>query len=264
MKYLNRILMFLRPKHITLSALQRFWLGACAVLCVWLLASCSLEPADDKPIGGKPTANADRLLILCEGLWGMNNASLSLLDHGVLTNHWFRQQNPGERLGDTANDILQVNDTLIAISVNWSNIVQYIRPDGTAIAATENIPNNRRLATDHRGYLYVTSYADHGYVAKIDLTTKLVVDTCHVGYEPEGIAYYDGRLYIANTGGYSTQTQDHGYEQTISVVDAQRLCLRVQPHRHTAQPLPAARREPLCLRGTVGGYGIPAIPTQPE
>ena len=78
--------MLLRPKHITLSALQRFRLGACAVLCVCLLASCSLEPADDTPTDSKPTASADRLLILCEGLWGMNNASLSLLDHGVLTN----------------------------------------------------------------------------------------------------------------------------------------------------------------------------------
>ena len=153
----------------------------------------------------------------------MDNSSLALLDHGVLTNRWFQQQNPGRHLGDTGNDILQVNDTLIAISVNWSNIIQYIHPDGTAIAATENIPNNRRLATDHKGYLYVTSYADKGYVAKIDLNTKQVVDTCHVGYEPEGIAYYDGRLYVANTGGYSTQTQDHGYEQTISVVDAQTM-----------------------------------------
>ena len=203
--------------------IYKSFLCALCLLFSALLAACSLEPADDTPTKGEPTANDDRLLILCEGLWGMNNASLSLLDHGVLTNHWFQQQNPGERLGDTANDILQVNDTLIAISVNWSNIVQYIRPDGTAIAATENIPNNRRLATDGRGFLYVTSYADHGYVAKIDLRTKLVVDTCHVGYEPEGIAYYDGRLYVANTGGYSTQTQDHGYEQTVSVVDAQTM-----------------------------------------
>lgn len=259
MKYLNRILMLLRPKHITLSALQRFWLGACAVLCVWLLAACSLEPADEKPTDSKPTANADRLLILCEGLWGMNNASLSLLDHGVLTNHWFRQQNPGERLGDTANDILQVNDTLIAISVNWSNIVQYIRPDGTAIAATENIPNNRRMATDHRGYLYVTSYADHGYVAKIDLRTKLVVDTCHVGYEPEGIACYDGRLYVANTGGYSTQTQDHGYEQTISVVDAQtmRELRRIDTGCKNLYGKVAQWREWLCINAAGDMYNTP-------
>ena len=187
-----------------------------------LLASCSLEPADYNT-GDVPTASSDSLIIMCEGLWGMDNSSLSLLDHGTITDRWFRQRNPGRKLGDTANDILQVNDTLIAVSVNWSNIIQYIRPDGTAIAATENIPNNRRLATDGKGYLYVTSYADHGYVAKIDLHTKQIVDTCHVGYEPEGIVYWDGRLYIANTGGYATQTQDHGYESTISVVDTQTM-----------------------------------------
>ena len=196
--------------------------GIVRTLCalgVGLLSSCSLEPADYTD-HSKPTTDYDRLIVLCEGLWGMDNSSLSLLDHGVQTDHWFQKQNPGRHLGDTGNDILQVNDTLVAVSVNWSNIIQYIRPDGTAIAATENIPNNRRLATDHQGHLYVTSYADKGYVAKIDLRTKQVVDTCHVGYEPEGIAYYDGRLYVANTGGYSTQTKDHAYEQTISVVDA--------------------------------------------
>ena len=192
------------------------------LLTVLLLTACSLQPAD-YPTPSEPKADSDRLIVLCEGLWGMDNSSLSLIDNGVLTNRWFQQQNPGRHLGDTGNDILQVNDTLIAISVNWSNIVQYIRPDGTAIAATENIPNNRRLATDHNGFLYVTSYADNGYVAKVDLRTKQVVDTCHVGREPEGIAYYDGRLYVANTGGYATQTKDHDYEQTVSVVDAQTM-----------------------------------------
>ncbi len=196
-------------------------LSVCQII-IWLLAACSLEPAD-YPTPTEPTADSDRLIILCEGLWGMDNSSLSLLNHGVLTNRWFQQQNPGRHLGDTGNDILQVNDTLIAISVNWSNIIQYINLEGKAVAATENIPNNRRLATDNNGFLYVTSYADNGYVAKIDLRTKEIVDTCHVGYEPEGIAYYDGRLYIANTGGYSTQTQNHGYEQTVSVVDAQTM-----------------------------------------
>lgn len=186
-----------------------------------LLASCTMEPASD-PVEPTPTKSSDRLIIVCEGLWGMDNATLSYLADGTLTNRWFQAQNPGMKLGDTANDILQVNDTLIAISVNWSNIIQYLRPDGTAIAATEDIPNNRRLATDGKGHLYCTSYASDGYVAKIDLRTKQIIDTCRVGYEPEGIAYYDGRLYIANTGGYAFQTQ-HGYESTVSVVDAETM-----------------------------------------
>lgn len=165
-----------------------------------------------------PTAEQDNLIIVCEGLWGMDNASLSYLDGGNLVNHWFQQQNPGMKLGDTANDIVQVNDTLIAISINWSNIIQYIRPNGSALTATENIPNNRRMASDGR-YLYVTSYASHGYVAKVDLMTKEIVDTCATGYEPEGIAYHDGRLYVANTGGYAFQ-EKREYESTVSVIDA--------------------------------------------
>ena len=183
-----------------------------------LLASCSMESAeyghDDEP-----TRSADRLLVLCEGLWGMDNSCIALVDSGRVTDKWFQQNNPGQHLGDTGNDIIMVNDTLIAVSVNWSNIIQYIRPDGRAIAATEDIPNNRRLATDGSRYIYCTSYADGGYVAKIDIATKAIVDTCHVGREPEGIAYYDGRLFVANTGGYAFQ-EKLPYEQTISVVDA--------------------------------------------
>ena len=228
------------------------------LLTVSLLTACSLEPAD-YPTPSEPKADSDRLIVLCEGLWGMDNSSLSLIDNGVLTNRWFQQQNPGRHLGDTGNDILQVNDTLIAISVNWSNIVQYIHPDGTAIAATENIPNNRRLATDHNGYLYVTSYADNGYVAKVDLRTKQVVDTCHVGREPEGIAYYDGRLYVANTGGYATQTKDHDYEQTVSVVDAQtmRELRRIDTGYKNLYGKPAQWGQYLCINAAGDYYNQP-------
>ncbi len=182
-------------------------------------SACSLEPADD---AGQTDSGStdDRLLVLCEGLWGMDNSTISYFADGRLVNGWFKANNPRMHLGDTGNDIIQVNDTLIAVSVNWSNIIQYMYPDGRAIAATEDIPNNRRLATDGTRYLYCTSYANKGYVAKIDLVTKKTVDTCKVGYEPEGIAYYDGKLFIANTGGYSFQEKDHSYESTISVVDA--------------------------------------------
>lgn len=195
-------------------------LYAVAIVLSMMLAGCRMEVNDEVAVS-HPTASDDRLLVLCEGLWGMDNSTISFIDHGVLTNKWFRQQNAHQRLGDTGNDLLMVNDTLIAISVNWSNIIQYIRPDGTAIAATEDIPNNRKLATDGE-YLYCTSYANNGYVAKIDLRTKKIVDTCPVGYEPEGIAFYRGRLFVANTGGYSTQV-GHDYESTISVIDAQTM-----------------------------------------
>ena len=194
--------------------------GICLVKLVILLSGCRME-VNDEVVISTPTKTEDKLLILCEGLWGMDNSCISYLDQGTLVNKWYQKQNPKHRLGDTGNDIIQVNDTLIAISVNWSNIIQYIYPDGRAIAATEDIPNNRKLATDG-DYLYCTSYANHGYVAKVDVRTKEIVDTCHVGYEPEGIAYYKGRLFVANTGGYSFQ-EGHDYETTVSVIDAQTM-----------------------------------------
>ncbi len=173
----------------------------------------------------------EKLIILNEGLWQSDNGRLSYFEDGtIVSNQWFQDKN-GSKLGDTPNDIIQATENLIAIAVNWSNIVQFIRPDGTAVAATEDIPNNRCLCSDGR-YVYVSSYGHEcmtihgaypftkGFVAKIDLSSFKVVAACEVGYEPEGIALYDGRLFVANTGGYGEQEGDHDYETTVSVVNA--------------------------------------------
>ena len=205
------------------------------ILWVWVMllslffAACSDENGEENVIP-KREVIGENLIICNEGNWQSDNGQLSYYDGtaGVLTNKWFRQVN-GSKLGDTPNDIIQVNDTLIAIAVNWSNIIQYIHPDGTACGATENVPNNRRMCTDGN-YLYITSYAhqcgnqtfEKGYVAKIDVKTKRVVAACEVGWEPEGVRLYEGKLYVANTGGYAF-SEGHGYETTVQVVDAETM-----------------------------------------
>ena len=74
----------------------------------------------------------ERLIILNEGLWQADNGRVTYFEDGeVVSNEWFRQIN-GYKLGDTPNDIIRVNDNLIAIAVNWSNIVQFITPQGKA------------------------------------------------------------------------------------------------------------------------------------
>lgn len=172
----------------------------------------------------------ERLIIVNEGIWQTDNGRLSYFDNGkVVSNKWFRDVN-GYKLGDTPNDIIAVNDNLFAIALNWSNIIQFINPQGKAVAQTEDVPNNRCLVSDGT-YIYATSYGHEctvngrratftkGFVAKIDTRTFKTVAACEVGYEPEGIALYDGRLFVANTGGYSDQENDHDYERTVSVID---------------------------------------------
>ena len=207
-------------------------LGMLAMMGLSLsFVACSNENgADDSQPVNPPTLIGENLIVCNEGNWQSDNGQLSYYDGtaGVLTNKWFRQVN-GSKLGDTPNDIVQVNDTLIAIAVNWSNIIQYIHPDGTACGATENVPNNRRMCADGN-YLYITSYAhkcgnqtfEKGYVAKIDVKTKQVVATCEVGWEPEGVRLYEGKLYVANTGGYAF-SENHAYETTVQVVDAETM-----------------------------------------
>lgn len=189
------------------------------------LASLSISLA----IAATPAVAKEKLIIVNEGNWQADNGQLSYFEDGNVTNRWFREKN-GFKIGDTPNDIIQINDNLLAISINWSNIIQYLRPDGTAVAATEDVPNNRKLCSDGK-YVYISSYGHEcmvngrmeyftrGYVAKVDLSTFKVIKAVEVGYEPEGIALYKGHLFVANTGGYAFQ-EDHPYEHTVDVIDA--------------------------------------------
>lgn len=198
------------------------------------VAAAFIAAAQTSPLQAQ-TATKENLIICDEGTYQSDNGQLSFYDGatGTATNQWFRAANPGKRLGQTPNDIIQLNDTLIAVCVNGSNLIQFIRTDGTACGATEDVPNCRRMCTDGKGNLYVTSYAHQlgsrtftkGFVARIDIATKTVTGACEVGWEPEGVRYYDGRLYVANTGGYSYSEKDHDYEKTVSVVDATAMTL---------------------------------------
>lgn len=163
------------------------------------------------------------LYLLNEGGYGANNSSLTKIDPATwtVTNSWFTQVN-GSALGDTGNDIVLTEDYII-MAINASNIIQFCDREGKAVHQTEGVANNRKIAVDPSGaYIYVTSYASDGYVAKIDLTSFQVVKTCKTGYEPEGVAYYKGKLYVANSGGYA-YLGTHSYEQSISVIDAETM-----------------------------------------
>jgi DNA-binding beta-propeller fold protein YncE len=212
----------------------------------------------------------ERIILLNEGNWQADNGKISYFEDGrVLSNQWFRDVNK-RKLGDTPNDIIQINKNLIAITINWSNIIQFISPDGKRVAETEDVPNNRKLATDGK-YVYVSSYGHEcgtifgyvtftkGYVAKIDIETFKVVATCEVGYEPEGIAYYNGYLFVANTGGYAFQ-EDHEYETTVSIINAETM--QIEKNIDTGQinlyGKLSQSGQYLCINSPGDYYDIPA------
>ena len=219
---------------------------------VLLLASCGKEliPSKDKTLEGQTVAMPEvsgsqtKLFVLNEGGMGSNNSTLDFLrlSDGNYVTGAFKKMNPdvAAGLGDVGNDIA-VNGNEVWIVVNNSGIVEVISAiDETEIAAIP-VPTPRNIAFDSK-YAYVTSWAGayasgsydssgyyvitdsknpKGVVYRIDLKTKKVEGSVEVGYQPEGIAYYDGKLYVANSGGISSQLPpDYAYDNTVSIIDA--------------------------------------------
>ena len=120
-------------------------------------------------------------------------------------------------------------------------------------------------------YVYVTSYGheclttsgfkyfEKGYVAKIDISTFKVIAATEVGYEPEGIALYNGYLFVANTGGYAAQ-EDHDYETTVSILDAQTMQVEkvIDTHVPNLYGKMSQSGRYLCINSPGDYYEIPA------
>lgn len=195
------------------------------------ITSCrGIEPitpsTGNEVTGGSEAGEVKGFFLLNEGNMGSNKATLDYFDYatGVYTRNIFAERNPGValELGDVGNDLGIYGSRLYAV-INCSNLVEVMDVETARHIAEIPLPNCRYIAFDG-GYAYVSSYAGavefdpeyrRGYVAKIDTVTMQVVDTCGVGYQPEEMAVVDGRLYVANSGGYMAPD----YDLTVSVID---------------------------------------------
>ena len=202
-------------------------------------------PAKDASLKGEEVsvkefpADIKKVFVLNEGQMGANNATLDFLrrSDGQYITGAFKKMNPSAAagLGDVGNDIAIHGDEVWMV-INNSGLVEVVSAaDETEIAVVE-IPTPRNVAFDDK-YAYVTSWAGafatygpdytvtdsanpKGCVYRVDLSTKKLAGSVEVGYQPEGIAYYDGKLYVANSGGIShSLAPDYAYDNTVSIID---------------------------------------------
>jgi hypothetical protein len=202
-----------------------------------LLSGCRTDDtiiyAEEEDIGKKTFASeVIGMYVLNEGNMGSNKCTLDFLDLSDSTIQYQRniyaERNPGEvkELGDVGNDI-QIYGSRLWMVINCSNKVEVCRAKDAVKIGKVDIPNCRYLTFDG-GYAYVSSYvgpvaagsnAPRGRVYKVDTLTLQKVDSVVVGYQPEEMAVYRGKLYVANSGGYNFPY----YDSTISVVDLQTM-----------------------------------------
>ena len=179
-----------------------------------LLVSCSSDDDQAAPSG----AYANGMLILNQGAFMANNASVSFLsDDFVLENNIFANVT-GTGLGDTAQSIGFYKD-LAYIVVNFSNTIEIVNRYTFAKVATIQGLENPRYIAFANGKGYVTNWGDGGeatddYVAIINLQSHTIDAEIPVAEGPERILAEDNRLYIAHTGGY-------GYNDIVTVINAE-------------------------------------------
>ena len=157
-------------------------------------------------------------LVLNEGNWGGNNASLSRLDlaAGTLENNWFATVN-GRGLGDLAQDLV-IYGAHAYVTVSESGSLEVI-DTATGLSTRVDLGNRypRYIAADG-GKLYVTCYHPRSIV-RIDTATLQVEATCPLGnYNPEGIAAVGNKLLVASSN-ISNAQGTYSYDNSLYVVD---------------------------------------------
>lgn len=202
-------------------------------------------PSEEEQKGDTIHSDVQGFYLLNEGNMGSNKATLDYYDYTTATykRNIFAEANPDitQGLGDVGNDLRIYGNRLYAV-INCSNLIEVMDATTAKHIGQLNIPNCRYL-TFADGYGYCTSYAGPvqigntqiGYVAKFDTATLRIVDTCHVGFQPDGLEVVGNRLYVANSGGYLAPD----YDSTLSFIDLasfkQVTTIPVAPNLHRVQ-----------------------------
>ena len=168
------------------------------------------------------------LYVLCEGNMGANKATLDYLDltSGIYHKNIFPSRNPNQvmQLGDVGNDVKIYGGSLWLV-INCSNKVEVCDARTAVSRGHVDIPNCRYVCFDG-AHAYVSSYVGGGLrewdrlgsVYKVDTASLSVVGRVDVGYQPDELCVSNGRLYVANSGGYKGG-MGRGYDSTVTVVD---------------------------------------------
>lgn len=187
----------------------------------------TIFPSSDVSVAApRSDGSIEGFYLLNEGNMGMNRASIDVFNYrtGNYTTDIYSERNPTvvKELGDVGNDIQIYGNKVYAV-INVSNKVEVIDKWTAKRIKKIDIPNCRYV-TFYKDKAYVSSYsgpvaidpnAEIGFVAEIDTTSLEIKRKVTVGYQPEQMVVHNGKLYVANSGGYRVPN----YDRTVSVID---------------------------------------------
>lgn len=182
---------------------------------VGLIVACKPEvpqPSDDT------SHLKNGFLVLNEGLFQLNNASMSWIDltNGTVNNQIFEERT-GRQLGDTGNDMLVYGAKLYVVTSVSSTLevleAKTLKPIKQMAIEENGTPQQPQNLTAINGKIYFSTFA--GKVWCVDTTNLEVATKIEVGLNPDRIANDGQYIYVSNSGGLNYPT----YDSTISVIN---------------------------------------------
>lgn len=192
------------------------------ILSMALLAfgimGCEKEESNNGSGSDTATGTTVDALVLNEGNWGGNNASITAInttEGEVVQADWFASSN-GRGLGDVAQDMIVYGSKLYA-TVTFSNSLEVIDTQTGASRRMDMGNRNPRNIAAHGGKLYVSCYNPRS-VVRIDTATLTIEASCPLGdFQPEGIAVEGGKLFVASS--FVQDGQNYTYDDKVYVID---------------------------------------------
>lgn len=211
-----------------INNIHAFILGLMAVLIIGCRGELPVLPSETEDVDTSPgkSEHIKGMFLLNEGNMGSNKCTLDFYDctTGKYHRNIYEERNPEvvKELGDVGNDIGIYGNKLYAV-INCSHFVEVMDVHTARHLASINISNCRYIVFNE-GKAYVSSYAGPvqidpnarpGKVVEIDTLGLQITREVVVGYQPEEMVIKDGKLYVANSGGYRYPN----YDRTVSVID---------------------------------------------
>lgn len=177
-----------------------------------IIISCIDQPAKSPIIDNEDDIS---VVILCEGLMGMENSSISIINSKRdFFNNYYKSNNINY-LGDTANDIYVKNDTAIVCLTGSGAIEIFQISTGKSIKRIVGNDIYPRQIVENKGNYFITDlYQDKVY--KMNSNFELTDFIKNGLKNPEGILCVEDYLYVANSG-LGIFNQSNEYAGTISI-----------------------------------------------
>lgn len=199
---------------------MRFIKISLAAIAIFAFTACKKDKKP--PTLPSPDNLKNGMLVLNEGLFQLNNSSLTWVDLSTgSSNGEFFTQKTGRLLGDTGNDMKRYGGK-IYIVVNVSSTIEVLDAFTGKLVKQISMLNGS-AAKQPRCIAFYGSKAFipcfDGYVDVLDTASLEIIQRIPVGSNPDGITISGQKAFVSNSGGLNSPVMD----STVSVIDVNGL-----------------------------------------